>query len=228
MIQIELKTDDGTLYNVLLPAPRAEDNLAPEAALEGAVEFVKQTIAQGQAFLNPNEALYIGAMAKVRHIKARYMDSTQVEEAQENGARANNSVHAFLGPVPFDEKIYYLGHEIRVEGLRYGYLEEPDQAINSTNPLLFVYVPLKIDEAPFLEALSATAVSGVVSTVAGKQGAHFETVQHLPLLADITYDQAVEYVEDFLGELRKEQEETRELPPGRKTAKAFKEWKGLP
>lgn len=236
MIQVELKTDDGTLYNILLPAPVPEDNLTPEAALEGAVEFVRQTIAQGQVFLNPDEALYIGATAKVRHIKAFFMtEGYHVDtDPGRDDSRSANSLYDLLTPVPFEEVVDYLGFTVQVEGVRCGYLEDPDKPISDHNGINYVFLPLRAANTPTgcLEFINNLFTEEGVTTVTRKaginQGLTPDRIQIMPPPAPMNYAQAKEYVEDFLAELRKEQEEARELPPGRKTAKAFKEWKGLP
>lgn len=221
MIQVELKTDDSTLYNILIPTPMAEDNLTPEAALEGAVEFVKQTIAQGKTFLHQDEAFYLGDASKIRHIKAFYVGSQAEDEAPQSAANTNPSNPNSIGPHEFKETIHYLGNDLEVWGLRYEYVENPED-----DQHYHIFMPLTINDNPALDVLNQIGLIDVTNTAANT-GTYIYTQIMIPP-APMNFKSAVEYVEGYLNELRKEQDQTRELPPGRKTAKAFKGWKELP
>lgn len=225
-ITVEIKTDDGALYNIHLAGdlePKEQMNI--DEALKGAIDWVKERVARGLVIPGYNEALFLGSASKLRHIRARYQpEPTESREPEKTDPAPEFNL---LGPVEFTEKINYLGNDITVSGLRYGHEEDTGQPLNENNGLYFIYVLLTANGLPVLDVVSREHIPRVIDqAVAAVQNIDPHRCRVMMPPAELTYEQAVEYVEDYLEEIRKEQHDARELPPGQKNAKAFKAWKG--
>ena len=197
MIKGEIKTD-GMTYSIDL------DNFDD---VNKAYDHIKQILEGDRVFKNDVAILEIGEAAQIKHIRvfktALYVPP--VEDHQAEGPEDPKGFYEFDGG-----SCTFLGHKLRLKGQAY----EKDG---------FTYfLPMEINDQPALNVLGRDKLEELTYYWASSQGYDPKTYSILmPAQQLPDYEEAVEYIRDYVAEV----EEGQEYEPKAPNAKAWQGWK---